>query len=91
MILKELKKFELFSVKQNYDSSDFMFLDEYFTDNSLCLLKTDRIFKCEYIGEYEINSSYYSSSNSRYPDEALKIDLPKGEYVIIWKNGRNCV
>ena len=82
---------------KNILKNSFLALDEYYNINSIfnynfidgSLYKLSYVEKNSalFIGDFTIDNTLYSNKNSKYPENALKIELKKGNYRLLVSSG----
>ena len=82
---------------KNILKNSFLALDEYYNINSIfnynfidgSLYKLSYVEKNStlFIGDFTIDNTLYSNKSSKYPENALKIELKKGNYRLLVSSG----
>jgi hypothetical protein len=85
MYFENILNKKILALEPTYDINSIF--DYEFNDNVLYKLSYVEKFEAPAIDEISLNNTYYSNESSRYPENAIKIELKKGTYRISWVGG----
>lgn len=80
MYFENILNKKILALEPTYDINSIF--DYEFNDNVLYKLSYVEKFEAPVIDEISLNNTYYSNESSRYPENAIKIELKKGTYRI---------
>jgi len=87
MYLNRIYEEPFYGTKTTFSERDFSLSDKISTDELLKVSAYEVGALQEVEGEFIVDSSMFSVGGTKYPENALTVDLKKGEYVIAYLSG----
>jgi hypothetical protein len=85
MYFENILNEKILTIKSIYDINSIFNYE--FQNNILYKISYIKKYEGELINEFELNNSYFSDDSSKYPENALKIELKRGTYRLSIING----